>query len=242
MHRFYVQEEDIAKDTIVLKASQAKHAFLVLRLKAQDEVVVFDGKGKEYLTVVASISRGQGLLDIKKSQYLPEDKIKITLAAAIPKHSKFGDIVDRATQLGVNRIIPVITQRTIVKIPKAKAKAKQTRWQKIAQEAAAQCSRVYAPEVEVIRDFKDVVKDAARYKLALIGSLDKDNVPLKKILKSHKQDQVIVFIGPEGDFSDQEMKLAKNKGCLAISLGGNVLRCETAVNAILAILNYEWRD
>ena len=242
MHRFYITPEEIKRDTIILKSPEAKHAFLVLRLRRNEEVVVFDGKGKEYIGRIKSLSVKQGTVLITKTlQHKPEE-VKITLAAAIPKQSKFDAIIDKATQLGVDTIIPLITERTIIKIDSDKARLKIKRWQKIAQEAAKQCGCVFVPKVAPVIDFQSQLKKAAYYSLALIPSLHEETVSIKKILQNNKFYDIIVFIGPEGDFTVEEIEAAKKSGCIGISLGKNVLRCEIAVTMVLSVLNYEWKS
>lgn len=225
----------------MLNFPEAKHAYSVLRIRKDQEIIVFDGKGNEYVARVKSLSATQGRAEIINTAYHEPEKMKITLAASIPKKSKFEHIVDKATQLGVQKIVPLLTKRTIFKATPEKAKKKMVRWQCIAQETAKQCESSYLPEISEITTFDDAVKTIPSFDLAIIASLDKDSLSIKGALKRKKPDNMIVFIGPEGDFSPDEISTAKENGALNVTLGRNVLRCETAVTAVLSILNYELR-
>jgi len=241
MYRFYICPENVQEKYLVLSKSEAKHAFSVLRLKKNKKILVFDGKGRQYLGRIESLSAKQGEIHIEKVIQRKPKKVEITLAAAFPKQSKFDEIVDKATQLGVSRIIPLLTRRTIVKISKDKLDAKLKRWKQIAIEAAKQCGCVYLPEITDITSFDAAIKNISGFDLSIIASLDKDNLSIKNALKGVQAGNIIVFIGPEGDFDEQELSAAKQSGATAVSLGENVLRCDTAVTAVLSILNYELR-
>lgn len=242
MHQFFVSPEDINRNFIVIKGKEAKHAFSVRRLRTGDKVLVFNGTGKQYLGIVQSIRGKEGKIKIIKTIVREEPKIKITLAQAIPKKAKFDDIVDKATQLGVTRIIPLLSERTIVKVKTKKQEEKIKRWQQIALEAAKQCGCLYLPEVERIRNFSDLIRKSSSFDLAMIACCQAGSVYIKNILRNKKPKNIIIFIGPEGDFTQKEVETAQKNGCQAISLGKRVLRCDTAACAILSILNYEWED
>ncbi|MFH1458895.1 MAG: RsmE family RNA methyltransferase [Candidatus Omnitrophota bacterium] len=248
MHRFYIAPQNIDKGLIQLSAEEAKHAFSVLRFKKNDKINVFDGVGNSYIGLIKSLNRKSGVILIQKRRIAPKSKYEIVLASAIPKHSKFEDIIDVATQIGVQEIIPLFTQRTIVKISAEKQKLKQDRWQKIAINSAKQAQVEYTPQITLPTDFSSAINKADSFDIALILSLQKNNLPLKKILqpqngkKKKSCKSIIIFIGPEGDFTDQEITQAKKKGCIGVSLGENVLRCQTAASKILSIINYEWKE
>jgi len=152
-------------------------------------------------------------------------------------------MVDNATQLGVHALIPLISERTIVKSEPHPAGHKQQRWQKIAVEAAKQCGCVYVPDVLGVEKFSNIVKRAGDFDLALIPALHPGAVPLKKIIRNRvKPGKIIVFIGPEGDFSPAEVARAQENNCHVVSLGRRVLRCATAASMVLSVLCYEWEN
>jgi 16S rRNA (uracil1498-N3)-methyltransferase len=237
MHRFFINPIDPKHDHALLSVDQAKHAYKVLRLKNNDPVVLLDGQGNKYNGYLEHIDKKTGIVKVKNHLHEKKQKPAVTLAAAIPKQSKFEAIVDKATQLGVDTIIPVITERTVVKTYKDKTE----RWQKVAVEACKQCGCSYLPKVGPIHDFEQIAKNASKFDLAVIAALDVKTVPLKKVLSGKKPGDCLVMIGPEGDFTEQEVNLAKLNKTAVVSLGKNVLRCETAVTMILSVINYEWK-
>lgn len=240
MQRFYVYPEDVKEKFLILNAVEAKHAFSVLRLKKNEKILVFDGKGKEYIGIIKSLAKKQGEIRIEKVIQHKPQKVKVTLAAAIPKQSKFEAIVDKATQLGVSRIIPLVTNRTIVKITNDKAEEKVKRWREIAVQTAKQCGCVFLPEITEIVNFETVLANTAGYNFKIIPCLSKNTISIKDLLEKQNAKDTVVFIGPEGDFDSREIALAEKAGAIAVSLGKNVLRCETAAVNVLSILNYIW--
>lgn len=243
MHRVYIPKEKLKSKEFILEGPVARHVFLVLRLKARDKFLVFDGMGQEYEAVIQSVKKGSGILRLHSIRQIDIPRLKITLAAAIPKKYKFEEIIVKATQLGVDTIIPLISSRTIVKIKPDKIKYKQERWQRIAIEAAAQSGSAYVPKVETVKNFKEVLKQVPGFDLALIACLDDKDTPfLKDVIRGRKSLRPIIFTGPEGDFDKEEIRSAELKGCVKVSLGQNILRCDTAVTCVLAVLNYEWTN
>ena len=147
----------------------------------------------------------------------------------------------------MDRIIPIKTARTIVEYSPEKAKEKLKRWQAIAVEASKQCGRIKLPEIEPVTLFRDAVSKIKEYDLALIANLGVDNQDLKGImsnfsrcsgipLKAGKGKSIIIFIGPEGDFSPREIKSAKESGCIGASLGDLILKVDTAAISVIAFL------
>jgi 16S rRNA (uracil1498-N3)-methyltransferase len=241
MHRFFLDRIDLKINKAFISADQAKHAYKVLRLKKNDLVIAFDGKGNQYSGFLESIDSSEAVIAIQNSTHFEPQIPKITLAAAIPKQSKFDAIVDKATQLGVEMVIPLLSERTIVKTGFSKQEDKIKRWQKIAIEAAKQSGCLYVPQIAPLHKFTQIVSKADKFDLCLIAALDKDVVSIKDVLKNRRPNSILVLIGPEGDFTAQEVAVARDNRAFAVSLGINVLRCETAVTMLLSVLNYEWK-
>jgi 16S rRNA (uracil1498-N3)-methyltransferase len=150
-------------------------------------------------------------------------------------------IVEKATELGVERVIPLVSERTIVRPDDAGRQKKVARWNKIAAEAAKQCGRIDVPEVQEVSRYEDVIKGLDDYDLVLFAHLYEKTVPMKEAIKDLKSGRIIVFIGPEGDFTPNEVKALKDRGnCKFISLGKRVLKSDTAGLFVLAALNYEF--
>jgi len=223
---------------IISDPMQIRHLAVVLRLKRGDEVSAFDGKEREYLCQIEKIAKDKLTLRILQTKVPSLNNIEITLACAIPKNVKMDYIIQKTTELGVSRIIPMHTKRTIVKIDSRKAADKQKRWQRIAQEASKQCKRIRFPLIDPVREFKDVLSEISRYDLAIIPNLEKGNKAIANAVNAFKGKSILFFIGPEGDFTPDEIASAREKGCVGVSLGDLVLKVDTAAIAVTAFLRF----
>jgi len=241
MQRFFTKPENISGDKIKINdITQIHHLKDVLRIKSGQCVTVCDGLGKEYYAQVGEFSAQKVILQIKESKQSPISHIAITVACAIPKNAKFDDIIDKLTQLGVDRIVPLITERVIVKLDKSKKAARQLRWQKIAQSASEQSQRPFLPIVETVQTLPEVLQKA--FDLKLIPTLGVERKSLQEALDAAKPKSILVLIGPEGDFTDAELALAMRAGCIPVTLGDTVLRVDTAAIAVVSFIKlYENR-
>ncbi|PIP18804.1 MAG: 16S rRNA methyltransferase [Candidatus Omnitrophica bacterium CG23_combo_of_CG06-09_8_20_14_all_41_10] len=175
-----------------------------------------------------------------KSRRIPGElnvKLRLTIACAIPKKSKFDDIVDKLTQLGVYRIIPLKTERVVVKLDKRKEELRSKRWNRIALSASQQSQRNNIPVVEPVQKFKDVLVRSKDFDLKLIPTLAGQRKSLPEVILSLlPMAKILVLIGPEGDFSDGEIKLALENGFIPVTLGDLVLRVDTAAIAVVSFI------
>ena len=257
MHRFYI--ENIEGETVIIDGSEAHYIKNVLRQKIGDEVFLFDGKENEYKAgIVEFLSFNSGpavkLKIVSKTHKNIESSVKINLYQSLPRLKKFDFIVEKATELGVYKIVPVISER--VQLPKdvilkeAKNLSKLARWRKIALSAAKQCGRVVVPEVAEITKFRNAVESvvchsdpdkSGKESFSIIPWECEQNSTLKKVLKTlnSQLSTLNLFIGPEGGFSNNEIELAKNNGVIPVSLGKRILRTETAPIVVIANLLYE---
>jgi 16S rRNA (uracil1498-N3)-methyltransferase len=209
----------------------------VLRLKLGDTLNVFDGSGHEAQARITEIAKDSVRLTILQQSSTPALPCRITLAQAIPKKN-MDLIVQKATELGVSSIVPLVSDRSVVK-PDEDSK-KTERWREIALEACKQCGNNWLPEIEAPQQAHDYLASLPKHDLKLIASLQPDAKPLKTILgEPANQKSVLILIGPEGDFTPAELSLAKSAGCLPLSLGPLVLRAETAAIYALSILHHE---
>jgi 16S rRNA (uracil1498-N3)-methyltransferase len=238
--RFYVPKESVRGKEIVIGGEEAHHIVDVMRLKPSDGIVAFDGTGREYAGVIRSVSRKSVVIDIVRT-IAPAAKpgVKITLIQAIPKKAKMDYIVEKATELGVSAVVPVFTQRTVPDWSEDKRASCVRRWGKIATEASKQSSRAEIPGVAAIMDFSASVEDAGASDLALIATLAEGTVGLRDAIAGFKGRTITLAIGPEGDFTPEEVREAVAAGFKPVSLGARVLKSDTAGLAALAILDYE---
>jgi 16S rRNA (uracil1498-N3)-methyltransferase len=241
VNRFLVDKINPDDQSVVLSdPQQLHHCRDVLRIKPDALVGIFDRLGNEYLARVVSVGAKGIAFEIKAKKPLKAPLVEITVACAIPKKAKMGEIIDKLTQLGVVCIIPLETQRVIVKLDKQKKLQRFARWQKIALSAVKQSQRSIITEIKPVMDFKEVLAVAKDFDLKLIPTLEDEGKTLKCIFNQpdRKFRKVIVLIGPEGDFSLPEVNLAKAAGFQAVTLGQEVLRVDTAAIAVSSFIKF----
>jgi len=240
MNRFFVGKISSRDKFIVVSDHiQLHHLRDVLRISPREQVAVFDESGNEYIAAVTEIGPEAAKLEVKERSPARETGVQITVACAIPKNVKMDDIVDKLTQLGVQRLIPLQTDRVIVRLDKQKKAERLLRWQKIALSASKQSRRSKLPEIDPITEFKDAVLLAGdNFDLKLIPTLEGRRESLKEIFSGHsgKVSRVMLFVGPEGDFTPGEVALAKEARFLPVSLGSQVLRVDTAAIAVVSFI------
>lgn len=240
MSRFYVPKESVRGNKIFISGKEAHHILDVMRLGNLDKVTAFDGTGNEYTGFIKEAKRDSLVVEIITTRR-PSDKsrAKLTLIQSIPKKEKMDYIVEKATELGVYSVIPVMTKRTIVRWDREKKVASVGRWRRIAKETSKQCARSDIPRIEDIVDYDEALQLARSCDLGLIAALDDSAVRLKDALKSFTGGAIAVLIGPEGDFTPQEIEKAKSGNFKLVSLGPRVLKSDTAGLFVLSALNYE---
>ena len=241
MSRFYIPPEAVKGNEILITGVEAHHILDVMRLKKNDKVVTFDGTGREYTGFVKDVKRKSLTVEIIETRDGVSGKggIKITLIQAITKKEKMDYIVEKATELGAHSIMPVVADRTIPEWDEVKKKKQAERWQAIAKEASKQCGRSDVPVIGAIKSFNEAAAGIIGFDLALIAALSDDFIGLKEALSGFKGGKAVIAIGPEGDFTSEEIACAKKAGFKPVSLGSRVLKSDTAGLAVLAIMDYE---
>ncbi|MFA6384980.1 MAG: RsmE family RNA methyltransferase [Candidatus Omnitrophota bacterium] len=243
MNRFYCSSSDVAAGSITISdKEQVHHIKDVIRLKEGERVFVFDDKANEFDCVIGKISLARVEFIIrKKISAGVSSRPMIAIACAIPKHSKIDDIIDTLAQLGVDRIIPLMTERVIVRLDEGKKSARLGRWQKIALAASKQSQRNTVPVVDEVTDVAGLLLKSRDYDLKLIPTLPGERATLKDVLGGGAPKKIMVLIGPEGDFTPEETVRARNASFIPVSFGDFVFRVETACVYIASILNYEFK-
>ena len=243
MNRFFVSHPEIANELIIIQEKEhVHHIKSVLHLQVNEPVVIFDGDGNEYNCLISGLGE-KVTLSIKGKTISDKlnNKTMLTIACAIPKKSKFDDIVDKLTQLGVFRVIPLVTERVVVKLDRKKEDSRLCRWRKIAQSAAEQSQRNNIPVIEPVQKLKDILAKGKDFDLKLIPTLVGERRSLREVFTSPAlplNPNILVLIGPEGDFSDDEINLAKKSGFIPVTLGDLVLRVDTAVIAVASFIRF----
>lgn len=241
---FYIKQSQIIEDSIEIIGDDVNHIKNVLRYKLNDELEVCDELGARYYTKISEFLPNKILLEIiEKSEKNTELPVKIDLFQGLPKSDKMDLIVQKTTELGISNIIPVITDRVIVKIENGNERKKIERWNKIALEAAKQSGRQVIPTVENVMNLEKIIEKLSKYDIVIVPFECEKDSTLKNILKNvrNKVENIAVVIGPEGGFSDRDIKiLEKCQNVEKVSLGKRILRTETAGLATLAMLLYEY--
>ena len=236
MHRCYCP--DLPNTGIIaLPPEEAHHAGSVLRLQVGDSLVLFDGAGREAQARVCSASKKTIEVEIESvAEVNRESKRKLTIAIALPKGDRQKWLIEKCVELGVSRIVPVVSRRCVVK-PVGKD-TKLIRWQKVAQEAAKQCGRARIPQIGNTESLEKT--DLSSYDAVLVAYENEGETSLKSVLRSERKlDNIAVVIGPEGGFEPAEVERMLERGGVAVSLGRRILRTETAGMAMLAQIMYE---
>ena len=233
---------------MVLSEEESRHLRDVLRLRAGDEAFVFDGEGREFACVVSEPGgrRGAARLEVRGrvEPPSPESPLRLTLAVALLKGEKFDLVVQKATELGVARVAPVLTMRADVRPRDAGDSSKRVeRWRRLALEAAKQSGRARVPSVVEPQSFEAFVKDEAvgdslRVMFAERGGVGLDGLPRGSAAPT----SVAALVGPEGGWEDEEIELARAHGWSVVTLGGRTLRAETAAVAVCALLQHLFGD
>ncbi len=241
--RFYVPPASWSSDQLTLDESESHHAIDVLRLQIGSRVAAFAGNGIEAMCEIESANPKGVVLKIITQSTTPPLNCRITLAQAVPKGKNMELIIQKATELGASAIVPLLSDRSVIRLAASEAKQKQMKWRETAIEACKQCGQNWLPHVAVPLGLKDYFAQMPRFDLMLIASLQPDARDLKHWMASITTPvtSALVAVGPEGDFTPAELGLARSAGCLPLSLGPVILRTETAAIYSLSILAHELR-
>ena len=236
MYHFFVEEKQVNGENAYISGSDVNHIVNVLRMKIGEELLISVKGDWDYLCKIEEIESDRVNLKVLESMEQRELPIKLTLLQGIPKSDKLEMIIQKAIELGVSEIIPVKTNRVVVKIDEKKTQAKVNRWNAIAESAAKQSKRSIIPKVlkpQTIDNALEIVKD---YGVKLLPYENADGIKkTKDILNSlDSKNNIAVFIGPEGGFEEAEVKKSTDSGFEVITLGKRILRTETAGLALLS--------
>jgi len=244
MARFFVPQEAIQQNKAVITGPDVKHITRVLRLKPGDTIGLSSG-GREFAARITEITKKEGVCEIvSENPVSTEPPVRVTLYQGLPKGDKMELVIQKSTELGVSCLVPVVCERTVIKLDEKKARERQARWQKVAQEAAKQSRRTSIPEVREPLNFDRVLASVKDGTLAVMPWEEETSVGMRQVLRNPggPVKEVAVFIGPEGGFSAREAGMARDRGVRLVSLGPRILRTETAGIAAAAIIMYELGD
>lgn len=239
MRRFYVPPAESRGDVLFLTDREAHHAADVLRLQSGEEVTVLNGAGERLLCEARRVTRKQVELAVHRREHIPKPVFELTLLQAIVKGKTMDTIIEKATELGVSCVAPLLTERVVSHLDSERAESKQAKWEVTAIESIKQCGSPWLPKIEAPQKLGDVLKGLRRFDLACVASLRGGNHPRYWIQQLKEPRTGCVWIGPEGDFTDAELDAIAATGAKPITLGPLVLRADTAAIASLAILRSE---
>ena len=244
MHRFHISPGSIIEGSVILDKKEGHHALSVLRVEAGEVVELLDGRGGVYQGIVASTEKGRVKVSVReKSSRHPQNGPQITLAVSVIKPERMEYLIEKSCELGVHAVLPLITERTVVRLSPERWRGKIQRWQKIAQESCKQCGQSRTPEIQNVEKFDKVIRTFLAYDLCLIPTLAVPVKPLYQTLSTYpKARSIMILIGPEGDFSKNEAQMALSAGAQAVTLGSLVMRSETAVVFSLSVVNFFYRE
>lgn len=239
MRRFYASTESFNNAGVTLAEDETRHLRDVLRLREGAVVRVFDGEGREFEASVIKIEKRSANLEILRAiePAAPESGLDLTVAAGILKGEKFDFVIQKAVELGVSEFVPLQTHRCDVKLKDGTKRL--DRWRKIALEAAKQCGRARLMEIKEPDEFAAFLNEFDQMQAAGMMFTERNGSGFPPDLRYKK---ITALIGPEGGWEDSEISDAEASGFSLVTLGGRVLRAETAVISITAILQHRFGD
>jgi RNA methyltransferase, RsmE family len=250
MQRYFVEPGSMRGDTVVLRGSDAHHIAHVLRGRKGDRLIVSDGREREVLAEIADIAHGAVAVSVlEELEMNNEPAVDIWIAQSLPKADKMEAVIQKCTEIGAARLIPFVSARTVVQYDANKEQKRLERWRKIAKEAAEQAHRNRVPEVEAPVSWKRLLELVSRVEKAWICCERGAEDGLRSALRRHAdllrpqggvRGPLMVMIGPEGGYTEEEMAEAERAGCGRVSLGPRILRTETAGMAALTCILYEY--
>lgn len=244
MHKFFVSIDSIYGNDAVITGDDVKHIYKVLRLETGDKVNINDQRGHEYIGEILSIDKME--VKVKLIEELAvnnESPIEIFLFQGLPKSVKMDLIVQKATELGVKEITPIITERVVVKTELSEF-SKTERWKRIALEACKQSKRTIIPEVNAPIEFENLINRLDSFDLVVVPYENEEGFGIKQLVKDNNKrvKTAAVIIGPEGGFEESEIATLREKGSYIVTLGQRILRTETAGLVCVSLLQYEYGD
>ena len=248
VHRFFLPAADCRGDLLRLGGQEARHALRVLRLQPGDPAVVLDGEGAEFHCEVETASRDSLTLRAREKRVAPGLPCSITLLVGIPKGKIIESIIQKSVELGVRGIVPLLADRVVIRLDEESARHKLEQWRQTAIEAMKQSGAPRLPEIEAPTRIQDYLTRRNTFDTQLVGSLQKQRQHPRDVFREyesangHPPRSAAVWIGPEGDFTPDELKIIENSGARPISLGSLTLRVETAAVYCLSMLNYEFNS
>ena len=242
MHKFFVEDNQINNEKIIIKDDDYNHIVNVLRMKKGDSILVTNKDSKETFNCkIEEINSKEVICNVlNKENKKVELDVNIDIFQGLPKADKMEYIIQKCVELGVHKIVPVNMKYCIAKIKDEDKK--NLRWNKISEEASKQSKRNIIPRIENSINISTLCNEIKKYDLAIVAYENEENITLKNILKEENSNikNIAVIVGPEGGISTDEIEKLEENGAKIVSLGNRILRTETAPIAILSMMVYEY--
>ncbi len=241
MHRFHISPGAANREEVTLSPEESHHALRVLRLGPGDRVTLLDGAGVEAGGAIIAADKRAVRVAVRERTVHPGLPCAVTLVQALPKGRLMDTIVEKATELGAARIVPLVTEHTVSRPDEAHAASKLEKWRTTAIEAVKQCGNPWLPHIEAPVTLADFLRREERFELGLVASLQPGTRTVRTVVaefqtrENRRPARLAIWVGPEGDFTLAEIEMLKTAGVQPITLGRLVLRCDTAAVALLAL-------
>ncbi|MCR4418570.1 MAG: 16S rRNA (uracil(1498)-N(3))-methyltransferase [Clostridia bacterium] len=231
---------------ICIRGSAYRHLIRALRLRPGDLLSASDGRGREYLARLVTVGAGEARARVvAEREPLPEPPVEVTLLPALSKGDKIDLVIQKATELGVRRVAPVVARRSVARLSPERRAERRRHWQAVAAAAAEQCGRSVAPVVEEIVDLEEALERLVPGTRVLMPWEGERKTSLREALAGTNGEgprRVALLVGPEGGWEPGEVNAAVSRGAITVTLGPRILRCETAALVAVALVLYEWGD
>ncbi len=251
MQRYFVPAAQFSEHSVTITGEDARHIIKVMRSEEGDELIACDGEQLDVLAAIESMTDGVVTARIvERLEQLSEAKVHVTIAQSLPKGDKMETVIQKCTELGAAAFVPFLSARTVVQYDLRKEEKRLQRWSKIAKEAAEQSHRSRVPVIQHPLSWKQLIASLEAYDLICFCYEKEDGSQLRDVVQpfaaslaqrqqSEQPARVLIVVGPEGGFTEQEVETAEQHGAVSTGLGRRILRTETAAMTALACIMYE---
>ena len=237
MQHYFVNPQSYFMDHCIIQGSDVHHLTNVMRHKENDFIVVLNNLGQAYKARIAEIKKDLVVCRFVCEVSLPTPRLNCTIAQAMIKKDRFEEAISRMTEVGVSGIIPMLTERCIIKLDQNDFLKKQERFQTIIKEASEQSERLFMPQLFPIQTLKDIA--FADYDVILVAHAREPYLHYHQVLSQlDLSKKILLLIGPEGGFSEKELQFVTQKGAILLHFGHQILRSETAAISFLSVVRY----
>lgn len=247
MQRYFIDPSQFGENAVVITGEDARHIGKVMRSRPGDKLIVSDGHSRDALVQITAIDPQEVAAEVLEAvEPAGEPRLRVTVAQSLPKSDKMETVIQKCTEIGAASFLPFISERTVVQYDGKKEEKRAARWRKIAKEAAEQAHRSRIPDVGTPVSWRELLTGMSAYDQVLLcyeqehGAQLRDAIkPFMGKLTPEQTASIMVIVGPEGGFAEQEVRDAEAAGAVSIGLGRRILRTETAAMAALTCIMYE---